>query len=76
MCLFRITPFGYIIDVVDVFIPDRGIVGALLKFVKQRRKLVGLTQVELAEKDGVGLRFIRDLEQGKESVHLDKVNFV
>lgn len=50
--------------------------GTLSKFVKQRRKLVGLTQVELAEKAGVGLRFIRDLEQGKESVRLDKVNEV
>ena len=45
-------------------------------FVRERRKFVGLTQVELAEKAGVGLRFLRDLEQGKESVRLDKVNTV
>lgn len=37
---------------------------SLSKFVKEKRKLVGLTQVELSDKAGVGLRFIRDLEQG------------
>lgn len=35
-----------------------------------------LTQPELAAKAGVGLRFIRDLEQGKETLRLDKVNQV
>lgn len=48
----------------------------LVQFVKNRRKLLGLTQEELAEKAGVGLRFIRDLEQGKETLRLDKVNQV
>lgn len=48
----------------------------LVKFVKDRRKLLGLTQEELAEKAGVGLRFIRDLEQGKETLRMDKVNQV
>ncbi len=37
---------------------------------------MSLTQPELAEKAGVGLRFIRELEQGKESLRLDKVNQV
>jgi y4mF family transcriptional regulator len=46
------------------------------KFVKERRSLVGLTQPELAEKAGVGLRFVRDLEQGKQTLRLDKVNQV
>jgi y4mF family transcriptional regulator len=46
------------------------------QFIKSKRKLLGLTQVDLAEKAGVGLRFIRDLEQGKESLKLDKVNQV
>lgn len=46
------------------------------QFTKERRKLLGLTQVELAQKAGVGLRFIRELEQGKESLRLDKVNDV
>ncbi len=45
-------------------------------FIKQKRKAVGLSQPELAEKAGVGLRFIRDLEQGKQSLRLDKVNQV
>ena len=48
----------------------------LVQFVKQRRKLLGLTQEELAGKAGVGLRFIRDLEQGKETLRMDKVNQV
>ena len=45
-------------------------------FVKKRRKAVRLTQPELAEKAGVGLRFIRELEQGKETLRMDKVNQV
>lgn len=48
----------------------------LADFVKIKRKSVKLTQPELAEKAGVGLRFIRELEQGKESLRLDKVNQV
>ncbi|HNQ38812.1 MAG TPA: helix-turn-helix transcriptional regulator [Prolixibacteraceae bacterium] len=48
----------------------------LSEFVKMKRGSVGLTQPELAEKAGVGLRFIRDLEQGKETLRLDKVNQV
>ncbi|WP_242917245.1 helix-turn-helix transcriptional regulator [Pontibacter liquoris] len=48
----------------------------LNEFVKERRKLAGLTQPDLAAKAGVGLRFIRELEQGKESLRLDKVNQV
>jgi len=48
----------------------------LANFVKEKRKRVKLTQPELAEKAGVGLRFIRELEQGKESLRLDKVNQV
>lgn len=48
----------------------------LADFVKEKRKSVALTQPELAEKAGVGLRFIRELEQGKQSVRLDKVNQV
>jgi y4mF family transcriptional regulator len=48
----------------------------LTKFIKDKRKNLGLTQKDLAEKAGVGLRFIRDLEQGKATVRLDKVNQV
>ena len=45
-------------------------------FVKERRKMFNLTQVDLAEKSGVGLRFVRELEQGKPTLRLDKVNQV
>ncbi len=43
-------------------------------YIKQERKRVGLTQEEFAIRSGLGLRFVRELEQGKETVRLDKVN--
>ncbi|AXE17853.1 transcriptional regulator [Runella rosea] len=46
------------------------------KFVKEKRNAAKLTQPELAEKAGVGLRFIRELEQGKQTLRMDKVNQV
>ena len=48
----------------------------MAKFVKEQRKMYHLTQVDLSEKSGVGLRFVRDLEQGKTSLRMDKVNQV
>lgn len=48
----------------------------LSKFIKEKRNAVNLTQPELAEKAGVGLRFIRELEQGKETLRIDKINQV
>ncbi len=48
----------------------------LAKFVKEMRKQFGLTQVDLSQKSGVGLRFVRELEQGKQTLRLDKVNQV
>jgi len=48
----------------------------LSSFLKEKRKTASLTQPELAEKAGVGLRFLREIEQGKESLRLDKVNQV
>lgn len=45
-------------------------------FVKEMRKQFGLTQVDLADKSGVGLRFVRELEQGKQTLRMDKVNQV
>lgn len=44
------------------------------EFIKSKRKEAGLTQQEFAFKSGLGLRFIRELEQGKQTVRLDKVN--
>ena len=46
------------------------------EFVKQKRKSVKLPQEEPAQKAGVGLRFLRELEQGKTTLRLDKVNQV
>ena len=48
----------------------------LATFVKQRRRQLRLSQPDLAAKAGVGLRFVRDLEQGKSTLRLDKVNAV
>lgn len=44
------------------------------KYIRERRKKAGLTQAEFAFRSGLGLRFVRELEQGKETVRLDKVN--
>lgn len=49
---------------------------ALIQFVKSRRKSLDLTQRDLADRAGVGLRFVRDLEQGKKTLRLDKVDQV
>ncbi|MCI2056638.1 MAG: helix-turn-helix transcriptional regulator [Oscillibacter sp.] len=43
-------------------------------YIKENRKAAGLTQAEFAMRSGLGLRFVRDLEQGKTTVRLDKVN--
>lgn len=48
----------------------------ITKFIKDSRKKYGLTQEELAFKAGVGLRFLRELERGKTTVQVDKVNAV
>lgn len=48
----------------------------LAKYVKEMRKRFGITQVDLSQKSGVGLRFVRELEQGKTALRLDKVNQV
>lgn len=44
------------------------------EFVKQARKEAGLTQEEFAMRSGLGLRFVRELEQGKQTMRMDKVN--
>ena len=49
---------------------------AIARFIHEERKRLGMTQVEMADRAGVGLRFVRELEQGKETVRLDKVNQV
>lgn len=46
------------------------------EYVKLERKALVLSREELAQKAGVGLRFLRELEQGKETLKMDKVNQV
>ena len=58
-------------------IPDRvytAFMNNIAEFIKRERKKTGLTQEEFALRAGLGLRFVRELEQGKETVRLDKVN--
>ena len=45
-------------------------------YIKDKRKTYHLSQAELAERSGVGLRFVKDLEHGKNTVRIDKVNQV
>ena len=42
--------------------------------VRENRKKLGLTQEEFAMRSGLGLRFVRELESGKKTLRLDKVN--
>lgn len=46
----------------------------IAEFIKKKRKEAGLTQEEFAFRSGLGLRFVRELEQGKQTVRMDKVN--
>lgn len=46
----------------------------IAEFIKRNRKMAGLTQAEFALRSGLGLRFVRELEQGKKTVRMDKVN--
>ena len=46
----------------------------IAEYIKRQRKLAGLTQEQFAIRSGLGLRFVRELEQGKKTVRLDKVN--
>ena len=46
----------------------------IAKYIKANRKAAGLTQEEFAMRSGLGLRFVRELEQGKQTMRMDKVN--
>ena len=50
------------------------LMSTISEYIKTERKKAGLTQEEFAMRSGLGLRFVRELEQGKETVRLDKVN--
>ena len=59
------------------FIPFRVyyyLMNTIGSYIKRERRKVGLTQEEFAIRSGLGLRFVRELEQGKETVRMDKVN--
>ena len=52
----------------------RLVMNKIAEFVKTQRKAAGLTQEQFAMRSGLGLRFVRELEQGKTTVRMDKVN--
>ena len=71
------TLSGINVQVVIDIIPDgvyNTIMNTIAEYIKQKRKESGLTQAEFAIRSGLGLRFVRELEQGKETVRMDKVN--
>lgn len=53
---------------------DIKVMNRIAEFIKTNRKAAGLTQEEFAIRSGLGLRFVRELEQGKPTVRMDKVN--
>jgi len=69
------TLTGIIINIY-VYLYPNGYTMNLNDFIKEKRKLLKLTQPELAVKAGVGIRFLRELERGKETLRIDKVNQV
>jgi len=72
----KIYPKGCFLLVYYYICTLKGISMDLKTFIKEKRKLANLTQPEIAEKAGVGLRFIREMEQGKVTLRMDKVNQV
>ena len=62
------------IDNIPVRVYNRITMNQIATFIKQKRKEAGLTQEDFAIRSGLGLRFVRELEQGKETVRMDKVN--
>ena len=54
----------------------RGVIAMnkISRFIRESRKAAGLTQEEFAARSGLGLRFVRELERGKPTVRMDKVN--
>jgi y4mF family transcriptional regulator len=51
-------------------------VGPIANFVRQSRGMAGLTQEQLAQRSGVGSRFLRELELGKATLRMDRVQEV
>jgi Helix-turn-helix. len=73
------TRKGAVLKMIVIFVPEK--VSnmenlPLNEYVKAKRKALGFSREEFAQKAGVGLRFLRELEQGKETLKMDKVNQV
>ena len=68
--LLTLHPVGYTI----FLMAQKNVQSTIGKFLKKKRREAGLTQEDFAVKSGLGLRFIRELEQGKQTVRMDKVN--
>jgi len=73
-CRFRVYIQSMGLQVIDI--NDASKDNFIAQYVKEMRKKYKLTQVDLSEKAGVGLRFVRELEEGKTTLRLDKVNKV
>lgn len=58
------------------YICTRKGINMLSEYLKKKRKSLNLTQDDLASKAGVGLRVVREMEQGKPTLRMDKVNQV
>jgi y4mF family transcriptional regulator len=72
-----LLPFGYKNVEKENFVPYRVYMNSeIATLIKEKRKKIKLTQRDLADRAGVGLRFIRELEQGKTTLRMDKVNEV
>ncbi len=67
---WTLHPLGYIIFCMN----EKKSGNTIGLFLKQKRRAAGLTQEDFAIRSGLGLRFIRELEQGKQTVRMDKVN--
>lgn len=76
----KIDPDRDEIDIISLYLHPKGIIFhfamSVGEHIRKKRKSFGLTQIELAERSGVGVRFVRELENGKSTVQLDKVNQV
>ena len=72
---FIISPIGYKFKT-KVYICTRKGIDMLSEFLKAKRKAFKFTQEDLAVKAGVGLRVVREMEQGKRTLRMDKVNQV
>lgn len=69
----------YFKKIIIIFVPEKVLNMdnlPLNEYVKSKRKALGISREEFAQKAGVGLRFLRELEQGKETLKMDKVNQV